>query len=148
VLLMGVVLFGGIIPQQVAIADPQRGGPRPLSMLWVASPAGWDSLAQGGNPDCDIRGSVDSPLDTADVPAGSFMIRGWAADLTSPIGPGISRVQITLDAATAQSGNAVPATYGDVRPDVAAALGHERFTTTGGCTKLLARRLAGAGGIG
>lgn len=131
VLLTAVVLLDGIIPHQVAIADPQRGGQRPLSMLWVASPVGWDPLAQVVNPECDIRGSVDSPLDGAEVPAGSFIIRGWAADQAAPSGPGLSAVRITLDAAPAAGGTLVPATYGDARPDVAAALGHERFTTTG-----------------
>src|SRR5437764_13805829 len=54
--------------------------------------------AQDAPQDCDVRGVVESPADAATLPLGPLTISGWAADLNSADGTGITEVRIALDA--------------------------------------------------
>ena len=59
-------------------------------------------------------------------------ITGWAADPTAATGTGVDRVEAYLDAPRDAGGTFLArATYGESRPDVARALGADRFTRRG-----------------
>lgn len=84
-----------------------------------------------GGPSCDVRGFVDAPGDAQEVSAGAIEIRGWAADIASPVGTGISAVRVTLDGTVEEGGLPVSAAYGEARPDVATVLNDQRFSKVG-----------------
>ena len=66
-----------------------------------------------------MRGVVESPADAATLPLGPLTISGWAADLNSGDGTGISEVRIALDADPDAGGVPVSAQYGGERSDIA-----------------------------
>lgn len=118
-----------------------RGGRRLGALLVVgavltstlappASGAGpWRPLAQDAA--CNVRGSVDSPAEGAVVPAGPVPISGWAADLVSTEGTGISAVRVSVDLPPDYGGTPLAASYGLDRPEVAELLGNARFAASG-----------------
>jgi hypothetical protein len=76
--------------------------------------------------------SIDEPTDRSGTAAGSMLIRGWAADPASDRGTGVSRVDVYLDGGPDQGGFYLgSADYGRERPDVADALGGQRFLLSG-----------------
>ncbi len=94
-----------------------------------AAPAG---QAMGGEAMVGIIVSIDEPTHRSGVTARRVLVRGWAADPASQRGTGVSRVDLYLDGGPDEGGFYVgQATYGRERPDVAAALGGERFLATG-----------------
>jgi hypothetical protein len=137
-LLVLLASVAGIGPGQAAVEavdsdhtaaqrpDTIRGGSR-LVAWGDQAPA----IAPVGHAACDVRGTVDTPAEAAEVPSGPLVIRGWAADVASATGTGVGAVRVALDAPPEQGGQAVTAPYGEARLDVAAALNDPRFTTVG-----------------
>jgi hypothetical protein len=85
----------------------------------------------GQDAACNVRGSVDSPVEGAVVPAGPVAINGWAADLASAEGTGVSAVRVTVDLPPDYGGTPLAASYGLDRPEVAELLGDARFLASG-----------------
>jgi len=80
-----------------------------------------------------MQTTIDAPS-PADPAAQPFIMAGWAADVAAGSGTGIDIVQVWACSAVCTGANAVPmgsVAYGFARPDVAAALGHSRFTPSG-----------------
>jgi hypothetical protein len=95
-----------------------------------ASSAGpWRPLVQ--NATCNVRGSVDSPAEGAMVPAGPVPISGWAADLASAEGTGVSAARVAVDLPPDYGGTLLAVSYGLDRPEVAELLGDARFAASG-----------------
>ena len=91
-----------------------------------AAPVGQDEPAAG------IVVSIDEPTHRSAVTARRVLVRGWAADPASQRGPGVGRVDLYLDGGPDQGGLYLgQASYGRERPDVAMALGGQRFLTSG-----------------
>lgn len=92
----------------------------------------------GGAPPPPPPPAGSSPMMSLDLPSanstvqGSFQIAGWAVDLGSPDGPGVSAVHVWAFPASGGAPTFLgPAALGHARPDVAGALGGARFTTSG-----------------
>jgi hypothetical protein len=98
-------------------------GPHTLVVLYRTR-CGWASITQGVEVDGPtIRLNVDQPAQGSAVEA-PVRLQGWAADPAATVGTGVERVDIYLDGQITTRG--VPlgeVTYGESRPDVAAALG-------------------------
>src|SRR5688572_3660596 len=110
-LLLAGVLASGMAGRGLAIASVSSGDAQgretvvggPFASVRTAnSNQVWRltsrELAQDAPEDCDVRGVVESPGDGATLPLGPLTISGWAADLNSTAGTGISEVRIALDA--------------------------------------------------
>jgi hypothetical protein len=94
-----------------------------------AAPQGQD---QGGQAMAGIVVSIDEPTNRSGTTSSSVLIRGWAANPASERGPGVSRVDVYLDGGPDQGGFYLgQADYGRERPDVAQALGGQRFLNSG-----------------
>ena len=92
----------------------------------------WRPIAQDeASGECDVRGIVETPAESASVPAGPLTIVGWAANISAPEGTGIDEVRISLDADPDQGGVPVAATLGVEREDIVELLGDERFRPSG-----------------
>ena len=100
----------------------------------LAAPAAASNQNQTG-PDSTAGGivvAIDEPTNRSGTTAGQVLIRGWAANPSSPRGTGVSRVDIYLDGGPDQGGLYLgQADYGRERPDVAQALGGQRFLRSG-----------------
>jgi hypothetical protein len=80
--------------------------------------------------------SIDEPTHRSGTSSSRLLVRGWAANPASPVGTGVGRVDLYLDAGPDQGGYYLGrATYGEHRPDVAAALGPQFLAS--GWTKTL-----------
>jgi len=138
-LLIGTALLSGVTGGGVAVAgalgagsdSPLLRGVRPTSPRIVDLPEHWRPTSQDVADECDVRGIVETPADSATLPRGPVSITGWATDLAAADGTGISAVRIALDADPDQGGVAVAATYGLSRPDIAERLGDQRYTPSG-----------------
>ncbi len=76
--------------------------------------------------------AIDEPTNRSGTAASQVLIRGWAANPASERGTGVSRVDVYLDGGPDQGGFYLgQADYGRERPDVAAALGGQRFLGSG-----------------
>lgn len=88
----------------------------------------------GGTPQILVQGpthlEIDRPAPTTDN-IGKVRIEGWAADQNAPSGTGVDRVDLYLDGPTGVGNFLGTASYGGNRPDVARALGAERFGPSG-----------------
>lgn len=98
-------------------------GPHTLVVLYRTR-CGWSSITQGVEVEGPtIRLNVDQPAQGSPVEA-PVRLQGWAADPQATVGTGVDRVDLYLDGQITTRG--VPLgeiTYGESRPDVAAALG-------------------------
>jgi hypothetical protein len=137
-LLIASVLASGVAGQGLAVASALGSGLDSQGLRAVAPAVPrvvdptepWRPMRQDVGDDCDVRGIVESPPDSATL-SGPVSITGWAADLAATDGTGISAVRVALDADPDQGGVPVAATYGLSRPDIAARLGHVRYTPSG-----------------
>ena len=76
--------------------------------------------------------AIDEPTNRSGTTAGQVVIRGWAANPASERGTGVARVDVYLDGGPDQGGFYLgQADYGRERPDVAQALGGQRFLMSG-----------------
>jgi hypothetical protein len=86
----------------------------------------------GGQPASGIVVAIDEPTNRSGTTATQMLIRGWAANPASERGTGVSRVDVYVDGGPDQGGFYLgQADYGRERPDVAAALGGQRFLASG-----------------
>jgi hypothetical protein len=85
-----------------------------------------------GQPAASTMISIDSPTEDTTVTGGrQILIGGWAADRDGP-GTGVDMVRVYLNNRMDAGGTLLgEATYGELRHDVAAALGSSSFTSTG-----------------
>jgi hypothetical protein len=75
---------------------------------------------------------IDEPTHRSGVSATRVLARGWAVNPLSERGSGVSRVDLYLDGGPDTGGQYLgTANYGRERPDVAAALGGQRFLNSG-----------------
>jgi hypothetical protein len=94
-----------------------------------AAPQGQDTSGQIAT---GIVVAIDEPTNRSGTAASDVVIRGWAANPASERGTGVSRVDIYLDGGPDQGGFYLgQADYGRERPDVADALGGQRFLLSG-----------------
>jgi len=144
VLLLAAVLASGLAGRGLAMAsvsgDGARGqetaatirhvpaASRDLASAWRLSARAAD---QDADENCDVRGVVENPPEGATLPVGLLTVTGWAADMNSTDGPGISEVRVALDADPDAGGVPVTAVYGTERSDIADLLGNDRFKDTG-----------------
>jgi hypothetical protein len=98
-------------------------GPHSLVVLYRTR-CGWSSITQGIEVDGPtIRLKVDAPPQGSPV-EGPVRLQGWAADPQATAGTGVERIDFYLDGEVTTRGQPLgELTYGDSRPDVAAALG-------------------------
>ena len=99
-----------------------------------AAPARAAPHGQAGadQPTMGIIVSIDEPTHRSGTSADRVLVRGWAADPNSQLGTGVARVDLYLDGGPDQGGFYLGrANYGRQRPDVAAALGGDRFLPSG-----------------
>jgi hypothetical protein len=99
----------------------------------AAAPAQAAPPGQGDTePAAGIVVSIDEPTHRSATTARRVLVRGWAADPASQRGPGVTRVDLYLDGGPDQGGLYLgQASYGRERPDVAMALGGQRFLNSG-----------------
>jgi hypothetical protein len=105
----------------------------PLAARAQAAPAAQapDGQAPAGQLPPGIIVAIDEPTHRSGT-ATRVLVRGWAANPASERGTGVSRVDLYLDGGPDQGGFYLgQANYGRERPDVAAALGSERFLRSG-----------------
>src|SRR5262249_3301815 len=76
--------------------------------------------------------AIDEPTNRSGTAATNLLVRGWRANPSSARGTGASRVDLYLDGGPDQGGMFLgQAQYGRERPDVADALGGQRFLASG-----------------
>jgi len=94
-----------------------------------AAPQGQGTDSQ---PTSGIVVAIDEPTNRSGTAATQMLIRGWAANPASERGTGVSRVDVYVDGGPDQGGFYLgQADYGRERPDVADALGGQRFLGSG-----------------
>src|SRR5205807_1786943 len=97
---------------------------------------GWASITQRVEVDgATIRLNVEAPPQGSQL-EGPVRLQGWAADPAAVVGTGVERIDLYLDGEVTTRG--VPlgeVSYGDSRPDVAAALGGDSEETRGRLTR-------------
>jgi len=94
----------------------------------------------------NIQISVEAPQAMLTVANGQIIdVRGWAADLSMDegAGPGITSIEITVDADAGMGGQPLPATYGVSRPDIAQAYGRPDWENVGFSASWTPRGLTG-----
>jgi len=114
--LLGIlILIGGSLAPKTAWAHPA-----------TQDQGGSDQITSG------IIVAIDEPTNRSATAATQVLIRGWAANPASDRGTGVSRVDVYLDGGPDQGGFYLGAAdYGKERPDVANALGGDRFLLSG-----------------
>jgi hypothetical protein len=91
---------------------------------------GADAEHMHDGPGASVEIEIDALPDGAAV-RGTVAIDGWAADHAGPDGVGIDHVHLYVDGPAGQGSFIAEAEYQLERPDVAAALGDERYTRSG-----------------
>ncbi|HEY7060663.1 MAG TPA: hypothetical protein VII06_04230 [Chloroflexota bacterium] len=104
------------------------------ALVPLATPAD-ASVEQQTSPDPSAGAvvvAIDEPTNRSGTAASSLLVRGWAANPSSSRGTGVSQVDLYLDGGPDQGGQFLGrAQYGRERPDVADALGGQRFLASG-----------------
>lgn len=104
----------------------------PLAPPAQAAPPGQLSDDEISQVMAGIIVSIDEPTHRSGVTSRRVLVRGWAANPASQRGTGVSRVDLYLDGGPDEGGFYLGrANYGIERPDVAAALGGQRFLPSG-----------------
>jgi hypothetical protein len=98
----------------------------PMAASAHAAPQGQGQTMAG------IIVAIDEPTNRSGTTSSQVLVRGWAANPASDRGTGVAQVDLYLDGGPDQGGFYLGrADYGRERPDVAEALGGQRFLLSG-----------------